>query len=70
MKLHNNKVFFKEAILATSAMFNIEPAIIEKDYYVKIFLQDLPLLSRNLLAILVKSDTIYEKGIKNERIRL
>lgn len=33
MKLHNDKERFYEAITATSAMFGIEPALVEKDYY-------------------------------------
>ena len=33
MWLHKNKEDFSEAITATSAMFGIEPALVEKDYY-------------------------------------
>lgn len=33
MKLHNDKERFYEAITATSTMFGIEPALVEKDYY-------------------------------------
>ncbi len=33
MKLHNDKERFQEAITATSIMFGIEPALLEKDYY-------------------------------------
>ena len=39
MKLHKNKVRFVEAITATSAMFGIEPALVEKDYFVTLFLR-------------------------------
>lgn len=39
MKLHNDKERFVEAITATSAMFGIEPALVEKDYFVTLFLR-------------------------------
>ena len=39
MKLHNDKERFLEAIMATSAMFGIEPALVEKDYFVTLFLR-------------------------------
>lgn len=39
MKLHKNKGRFVEAITATSAMFGIEPALVEKDYFVTLFLR-------------------------------
>ena len=39
MKLHNNKERFYEAITATSTMFGIEPALVEKDYFVTLFLR-------------------------------
>ena len=39
MKLHNDKERFQEAIRATSTMFGIEPALVEKDYFVTLFLR-------------------------------
>ena len=39
MKLHKNKGRFVEAITATSAMFGIEPALVEKDYFVTLLLR-------------------------------
>lgn len=39
MKLHNDKERFQEAIRATSTMFGIEPALVEKDYFVTLFLK-------------------------------
>lgn len=39
MKLHNDKERFYEAITATSTMFGIEPALVEKDYFVTLFLR-------------------------------
>lgn len=39
MKLHDDKERFVEAITATSAMFGIEPALVEKDYFVTLFLK-------------------------------
>lgn len=37
--LHNNKELFSDVIIATSNALNIEPAIIEKDYYVTLLLK-------------------------------
>ena len=39
MKLHEDKKRFVEAITAASTMFGIEPALVEKDYFVTLFLQ-------------------------------
>ncbi len=39
MKLHNDKERFVEAITATSVMFGFEPALVEKDYFVTLFLK-------------------------------
>ncbi len=39
MKLHNDKERFVEAIKATSTMFDIDPALVEKDYFVTLFLR-------------------------------
>ena len=39
--LHDNKEMFEQAVLKTAEFLNIEPAIIEKDYYVTLFLREL-----------------------------
>ena len=39
MKLHNDKEKFIEAIIATSKMYGLDPALIEKDYFVTQFLK-------------------------------
>lgn len=39
MKLHEDKKRFVEAITAASTTFGIEPALVEKDYFVTLFLQ-------------------------------
>lgn len=39
--LHDNKEIFEQAVLKTAEFLNIEPAIIEKDYYVTLFLREL-----------------------------
>ena len=39
MKLHNDKEKFIEAIIATSKMYGLDPALIEKDYFVTLFLK-------------------------------
>ncbi|MEI3535842.1 MAG: nucleotidyl transferase AbiEii/AbiGii toxin family protein [Bacilli bacterium] len=39
MKLHNDKEKFIEAIIATSKMYGFDPALIEKDYFVTLFLK-------------------------------
>lgn len=39
MNLHNNKELFEQMVLFTSGKLSIEPAIIEKDYYVTLMLK-------------------------------
>ena len=39
MKLHEDKMRFVEAITAASTTFGIEPALVEKDYFVTLLLQ-------------------------------
>ena len=41
MMLHDNRELFEQAVLKTAEFLNIEPAIIEKDYYVTLFLREL-----------------------------
>lgn len=40
MNLHNDKDRFREAIIAASTMFGIEPSLVEKDYFVTLFLKE------------------------------
>lgn len=40
MNLHNDKEQFREAIIAASIMFGIEPSLVEKDYFVTLFLKE------------------------------
>lgn len=37
MQLHKDKERFHDAIMAASAKFGFEPALIEKDYFVTLF---------------------------------
>ncbi|MDD2503430.1 MAG: hypothetical protein PHG58_06215 [Clostridia bacterium] len=39
MNLHNNKELFEQMVLYTSGRLSIEPAIVEKDYYVTLILE-------------------------------
>lgn len=39
MKLHNDKERFVKAVIATSEMLGMNPALIEKDYFVTLFLK-------------------------------
>lgn len=52
MMLHDNKELFEQVVLKTSDFFDMEPAIIEKDYYVTLFLREL----------LKKRDDVVFKG--------
>lgn len=38
MKLHNNKAVFEQAVRNASRYFNVEPALVEKDYFVTLVL--------------------------------
>lgn len=40
MMLHDDKIVFEQAILSASELLNIESAIVEKDYYVTVFLRE------------------------------
>ena len=51
--LHNNKELFEQAILQTSEAFRIEAGIIEKDYFVTMFLKQL---------VQKQSDIIFKGG--------
>ena len=41
MDLHKDKENFDIVVRATSRFFNVSPSIIEKDYYVTLFLSEL-----------------------------
>lgn len=41
MYLHNDSELFRDIIAETSAMFGIDPSIIEKDYFVTLFLKEI-----------------------------
>ena len=47
--LHNDKDNFEQVILKVSSETGIEPAIIEKDYYVTLFLKRLVELQPNII---------------------
>lgn len=47
--LHNDKDNFEQVILKVSSETGIEPAIIEKDYYVTLFLERLVELQPNII---------------------
>ncbi len=61
MRLHEDKQLFRQAVSATANHFKIDPAIIEKDYYVAIFLEA---LSRRLPTLLFKGGTSLSKCYK------
>lgn len=56
--LHNNKELFEQAILRTSDTFGIEASIVEKDYFVTLFLKE---LSKILPGIIFKGGTSLSK---------
>jgi len=56
--LHNNKELFEQAILRTSEAFGIEASIVEKDYFVTLFLKE---ISKILPAIIFKGGTSLSK---------
>lgn len=49
MQLHKDKVLFKQMVEAVSLEIDIEPALIEKDYFVTLFLKKLNERVPNLL---------------------
>lgn len=56
--LHNNRELFEQAILRTSDAFGIEASIVEKDYFVTLFLKE---LSKILPGIIFKGGTSLSK---------
>ena len=61
MKLHKNNKEFSDIILATSNKLNTSPAIIEKDYYVTLFLKE---LAKRVPNLLFKGGTSLSKCYK------
>lgn len=61
MNLHKNLQEFYDTILVVSEKLNISPAIIEKDYYVTIFLEA---LSKRVKNLLFKGGTSLSKCYK------
>lgn len=59
--LHNNKELFNDVIIATSNVLNIEPAIIEKDYYVTLLLKR---INEKCPDIIFKGGTSLSKCFK------
>lgn len=59
--LHNNKELFNDVIIATSNALNIEPAIIEKDYYVTLLLKR---INEKCPDIIFKGGTSLSKCFK------
>lgn len=59
--MHNNKELFNDVIIATSNALNIEPAIIEKDYYVTLLLKR---INEKCLDIIFKGGTSLSKCFK------
>lgn len=58
MRLHEDKTLFRQAVSATARQFKIDPAIVEKDYYVTVFLEA---LTKRLPALLFKGGTSLSK---------
>ncbi|MCR5632216.1 MAG: nucleotidyl transferase AbiEii/AbiGii toxin family protein [Eubacterium sp.] len=58
MYLHHNKELFKQVIIKASKQMGISEAIIEKDYYVSVFLQE---LSKNCPDVVFKGGTSLSK---------
>ncbi len=61
MRLHEDKVLFGQAIANTASHFKVDPSIVEKDYYVTIFLEE---LSKRLPNLLFKGGTSLSKCYK------
>lgn len=61
MRLHENKELFHQAVSRTAQHFKIDPSIVEKDYYVTIFLEE---LTKSLPDLLFKGGTSISKCYK------
>ncbi len=58
MKLHNDKAAFTKAIMTISRSIGILPPIVEKDYYVTLFLKE---LTKRIPSLLFKGGTSLSK---------
>ena len=47
--LHNERDLFEKAVLDTASAFKIAPVIVEKDYYVSVFLKELVARQPNII---------------------
>ncbi len=61
MRLHENKELFRQAVAVTARHFKIDPSIVEKDYYVTIYLEE---LTKRLPNLLFKGGTSLSKCYK------
>lgn len=61
MKLHNDAKTFKDLVVATSRFTKIAPALIEKDYYVTLVLNE---LNKRIDGLLFKGGTCLAKCYK------
>lgn len=58
MKLHNDKAAFEQAVRSTSRYFGVEPALVEKDYFVTLVLEK---INENAPGLLFKGGTSLSK---------
>lgn len=58
MKLHNDKAAFEQAVRSTSRYFGVEPALVEKDYFVTMVLEK---INENAPGLLFKGGTSLSK---------
>lgn len=56
--MHNDKELFEQAVLHTSQALGVEPSIVEKDYFVTLFLKE---ISKESLRIIFKGGTSLSK---------
>lgn len=66
MDLHDNKIYFEAAINACSQLSGVSRAIIEKDYYVTLVLNELSRLQQNT-PVFFKGGTALYKALKSIR---
>ncbi len=58
MRLHEDKKLFGQAVSNTASYFKVDPSIVEKDYYVTMFLEE---LTKRLPKLLFKGGTSLSK---------
>lgn len=61
MKLHNNKELFNELVSLVSDFYKIDSALIEKDYFVTLILEE---LTKRVPKLLFKGGTSLSKCYK------